>query len=159
MMLETSWRAIEDAGMNPEDAGGHPQPASTRGRATREYRQLVLESSEPVEAAFGLYASIGTSLHGVSGPGGRTCSACPGPSMVVDAACASSLVTVHLAATALRRGEADIALAGGAHAVLDRRLFEQRAVSGMVVAGRPLQGLRRGRPTGSSGARAAAWWC
>lgn len=36
-----------------------------------------------------------------------------GPSMAVDAACASSLVTVHLAMAALRRGECERALAGG----------------------------------------------
>ncbi len=130
MMLETSWRAIEDAGMNPETLAGTRTGVYT-GTSNPEYRQLVLESSEPVEAAFGLYASIGTSLHGVSGRVAYVLGVA-GPSMVVDAACASSLVTVHLAATALRRGEADIALAGGAHAVLDRRLFEQRAVSGML---------------------------
>ena len=130
MMLETSWRAIEDAGMNPETLAGSRTGVYT-GTSNPEYRQIVLESSEPVEAAFGLYASIGTSLHGVSGRVAYVLGV-SGPSMVVDAACASSLVTVHLAATALRRGEADIALAGGAHAVLDRRLFEQRAVSGML---------------------------
>ena len=130
MMLETSWRAIEDAGFNPETLQGSRTGVYT-GTSNPEYRQLVLESSEPVEAAFGLYASIGTSLHGVSGRVAYVLGVA-GPSMVVDAACASSLVTVHLAATALRRGEADIALAGGAHAILDRRLFEQRAVSGML---------------------------
>ena len=130
MMLETSWRAVEDAGLNPETLAGSRTGVYT-GTSNPEYRQLVLESSEPVEAAFGLYASIGTSLHGVSGRVAYVLGVA-GPSMVVDAACASSLVTVHLAATALRRGEADIALAGGAHAVLDRRLFEQRAVSGML---------------------------
>ena len=130
MMLETSWRAIEDAGISPETLQGSRTGVYT-GTSNPEYRQLVLESSEPVEAAFGLYASIGTSLHGVSGRVAYVLGVA-GPSMIVDAACASSLVTVHLAATALRRGEADIAIAGGAHAILDRRLFEQRAVSGML---------------------------
>ena len=36
-----------------------------------------------------------------------------GPSMAVAAACSSSLVTVHLAAAALRAGECELALAGG----------------------------------------------
>ncbi|MBC3840295.1 polyketide synthase [Streptacidiphilus sp. 4-A2] len=36
-----------------------------------------------------------------------------GPSMTVQTACSSSLLTVHLAAQALRNGECEIALAGG----------------------------------------------
>ncbi len=41
-----------------------------------------------------------------------------GPSMVVDTACSSALVTIHLACEALKRGECDIAAAGGANLLL-----------------------------------------
>ncbi|MFI0777853.1 SDR family NAD(P)-dependent oxidoreductase [Streptomyces sp. NPDC021212] len=56
-----------------------------------------------------------------------------GPNMVVDSACSSSLVSVHLAAQSLRSGECEMALAGGVEILLDQIPFvgmsEGRALS------------------------------
>ena len=56
-----------------------------------------------------------------------------GPAMVVDSACSSSLLSVHLAAQSLRAGECDTALAGGVEILLDQVPFvgmsEGRALS------------------------------
>ncbi|APC40563.1 type I polyketide synthase [Clostridium estertheticum] len=41
-----------------------------------------------------------------------------GPSIVVDTACSSSIVTIHMACESLKRGECDIAIAGGINLLL-----------------------------------------
>jgi acyl transferase domain-containing protein/acyl carrier protein/NAD(P)-dependent dehydrogenase (short-subunit alcohol dehydrogenase family)/ubiquinone/menaquinone biosynthesis C-methylase UbiE len=56
-----------------------------------------------------------------------------GPAVVVDSACSSSLVSLHLACQALRAGDCELALAGGVDLLLDEipylTLSEARALS------------------------------
>src|SRR5262249_31796688 len=55
-----------------------------------------------------------------------------GPSWAVDTACSSSLVAVHQACALLRRGEADMAIAGGVNLLLGEQLSVAFARSGML---------------------------
>ena len=55
-----------------------------------------------------------------------------GPAMPVDVACASSLAAVHQAAAALKRGEVDLALAGGVNATLSQSLVRFHHDLGML---------------------------
>ncbi|WP_155372903.1 SDR family NAD(P)-dependent oxidoreductase [Catellatospora vulcania] len=50
-----------------------------------------------------------------------------GPSMAVDTACSSSLTAVHLAVESLRRGECDMALAGGVNVSVHPQKYLQLA--------------------------------
>ena len=55
-----------------------------------------------------------------------------GPAKAVDAACASSLVSVHDAVADLQQGKADLAIAGGVQAILNGRIYELRADAMML---------------------------
>ena len=130
MMLETSWQALEDAGIDPDRLRGS-RTGVYAGISNYDYRALVLEAGEPTEPAESLYSVTGTSFNTAIG---RVAFALGlnGPAMAVDTACSSSLVAIHQAVSGLQRGEADMALAGGVHAILSSQLFEMRANAGML---------------------------
>ncbi|MXW26628.1 MAG: type I polyketide synthase, partial [Dehalococcoidia bacterium] len=131
MMLETSWQALEDAGIDPDGLAGS-RTGVYAGISNNEYRNLILDTSATAEPAASLYSVTGTSFNTAIG---RVAFALglQGPALAVDTACSSSLVAVHQAVVGLQRQEADLALAGGVHAILSGRLLEMRANAGMLA--------------------------
>ena len=130
LMLETSWQALEDAGMDPDRLKGS-RTGVYAGISNNEYRNLVLDVSDTTEPAASLYSVTGTSFNTAIG---RVAYALglEGPAIALDTACSSSLVAIHQAVSGLQRREADLALAGGVHAILSGRLLEMRATAGML---------------------------
>ncbi|MGK5675862.1 SDR family NAD(P)-dependent oxidoreductase [Micromonospora sp. URMC 106] len=123
LLLEVAWEALEHAGM-PADRLRGTRSGVFAGLSIDDYKGLQI--ADPAR------------IDGYTGTGNLFCVAAGrlsyvlglrGPSMAVDTGCSSSLVTVHLAAQALRAGECDLALAGGAHLMLapDITLFLCRA--------------------------------
>ena len=131
IMLETSWRALEDAGIDPERLMGS-RTGVYAGVSNQEYRELTQHISDTAGPAASLYAVSGTSFNTAIG---RVAYALDlqGPTMALDTACSSSLVAVHQAVAGLQRGEADLALAGGVHVMLSGRLIELRANARMLA--------------------------
>ena len=130
LMLEICWRALEDAGMDPDRLKGS-RTGVFAGISNNEYRGLFLENTLPDEPAASLYSVTGTSFNTAIG---RVAFALglEGPALALDTACSSSLVAIHQAVTSLQRDEADLALAGGVHAIFSGRLLELRANAGML---------------------------
>ncbi len=109
LFLEVSWEAIERAGIDPVSLRG-TRTAVFAGLAGNDYSAGLL--GVPRSGDQLTYLSMGSSASVMSGRLAYLLDL-QGPVFTLDAACSSSLVALHLACESLRRGECELALAGG----------------------------------------------
>ncbi|EMD86782.1 hypothetical protein COCC4DRAFT_143858 [Bipolaris maydis ATCC 48331] len=100
--LELTYEGLQNAGIRPDRLAGNPN----------DYSRMLMEDLQAIEA----WSGIGTAHHGISNrisyhPDLR------GPSRAVDAACASSLVALHLARGAIVSGESTLAICSGVNVI------------------------------------------
>jgi len=117
LALELSWEAFERAGLTLDMLRGGRTGVYV-GTMNNDYAKTSISSSFSDVDAYHLTGNWGSFLPGHIAYFFGLC----GPVVAVDAACASSLVAVHLASQALRAGECDIALAGGISLMLSPEL-------------------------------------
>ncbi|MFI6338848.1 thioester reductase domain-containing protein [Streptomyces sp. NPDC050535] len=111
--LEVSWEALERAGIAPDSLEGTATGVFL-GASTSDYARMRQQLTDVTDVdAYQLMGEPAFLAGRVSYHFGLR-----GPAHVVDTACSSSLLAAHLACQSLRRGECDLALAGGVSLML-----------------------------------------
>ncbi|WP_374192067.1 SDR family NAD(P)-dependent oxidoreductase [Bacillus sp. XF8] len=102
LVLQESWKALEDAGYNPKNLAEMPVGVFIGAEPANYYHESFTGSSDAIVASrLSYYLNL------------------MGPAMVVNTGCSSSSTAIHLACESLYRGETSMAIAGGVYAKLD----------------------------------------
>ena len=157
LMLETSWRALEDAGIDPDGCTA-AAPGSTPGSAIRKYRELTQNISETAGPAASLYAVSGTSFTT------RPLVASPSRWACRDRQWRWTPPARHRWLRFIRRWPAAAGRGGpgaGGRGARDAVRSPDRASRQCPDVGAPTDGARRSTPppTGMCGAKVAESWC
>ncbi len=149
--LECTWEALEDAGHTPQRFGGEiglfagsghnaymPYNLLTNARLVRDVGLFLLRHTSNDKDFLTTRVSYLFDLKG--------------PSINIQTACSTSLVSIHMAAQSLLNGECDMALAGGASIELPHRqgyLYEEGEILSPDGHCRPFDAAAQGTVFGS----------
>ena len=103
LMIQESWKAIENAGMNPLSLVGFKVGVFVGVEPSGYAYETFTGSSDAIIASrLSYFLNL------------------KGPALVVNTACSSSASAIHLACNSILNGESQLALAGGVFAVMDQ---------------------------------------
>ena len=112
LFLEVAWEALEDAGIPPEKLNG-TDTGVFAGAIWHDYADLACGISEALSS----HSATGRALNMVANRLSYVLGL-RGASLVLDSACSSSLLAVHLACQSIWSGESSAAIAGGVNLLL-----------------------------------------
>ena len=125
LLLEVAWEALEDAGQVPERLAGTPvgvfMGVSSYDYGRADTNPTAIEAYMGTGNAGSIAANRLSYLFDFRGP-----------SLVVDTACSSALVAVHLACQSLWKGESSLAIVGGANIILSPTITITFTKAGMM---------------------------
>ena len=108
LILQESWKGLEDAGYDPGSLSGRPVGMFIGAEPTGYYQGSFTGASDAVIASrLSYYLDL------------------TGPAMVVNTGCASSATAIHLACESLRSGESALAIAGGVFAGINPEMLDR----------------------------------
>ncbi|KAL1250586.1 hypothetical protein QQF64_018382 [Cirrhinus molitorella] len=118
LLLQCTYRALEDAGIPMEMASG-TRTGVFLGLMNRDFElrnvrlnPVNIDHTNSTGAAMSIAANRISYIFNFTGP-----------SLSIDSACSSSLVALHLACQAIKQGDCDMAMCGGVTCILEPTIF------------------------------------
>ncbi|XP_015275365.1 PREDICTED: phthiocerol/phenolphthiocerol synthesis polyketide synthase type I PpsD-like [Gekko japonicus] len=126
LLLECTYRALEDAGVTPEDISGTKTGVFV-GLMNRDFESI----SRRAVAKINHFDGTGTAMSIAANRISYTFNLL-GPSLAMDTACSSFLYALHFACKAIRQGDCEAALCGGVNCIIDPRIFVSLSKAKMI---------------------------
>ncbi|XP_053098310.1 uncharacterized protein pks1 [Pangasianodon hypophthalmus] len=126
LLLQCSYRALEDSGIPMEKVSGS-RTGVYIGLMNRDYETLLNNSPSTITHYNGTGTAMSIAANRISYTFNLT-----GPSFAIDSACSSSLVAIHSACQAIRQGDCEMALCGGVSCILEPRVFVALSKAKMI---------------------------
>ncbi|KAM5157816.1 mycolipanoate synthase-like [Mantella aurantiaca] len=126
LLLECTYRALEDAGYPMESISGTDTGVFI-GLMNKDAEFTFNNSPETMNHFSGTGTAMSLAANRISYHFNLT-----GPSMSLDAACSSSLVALHYACQAIRQGDCEMAICGGVSCILDPGNFVRLSKANMI---------------------------
>ncbi|KAJ8358107.1 hypothetical protein AAFF_G00032850 [Aldrovandia affinis] len=127
LLLECSYRALEDAGIPMEKASA-TRTGVFIGLMNKDYELTLIHNSPTTITHYnGTGSAMSIAANRISYTFNFT-----GPSLAIDSACSSSLVALHYACQAVRQGDCEMALCGGVSCILEPRVFVALSKAKMI---------------------------
>ncbi|XDJ36301.1 MAG: SDR family NAD(P)-dependent oxidoreductase [Burkholderia sp.] len=102
LVLQESWKALEDAGYDPRSLAQRRVGSFVGAEPSGYFHETFTGSSDAIIASrLAYFLDL------------------KGPALVINTGCSSSATAIYLACESLRHGESELALAGGVYAVLN----------------------------------------
>ncbi|KAF4098091.1 hypothetical protein G5714_022099 [Onychostoma macrolepis] len=127
LLLQCTYRALEDAGIPMEKASG-TRTGVFLGLMNRDFElRSVRLNPVNIDHTSGTGAAMSIAANRISYIFNFT-----GPSLSIDCACSSSLVALHLACQAIKQGDCDMALCGGVTCILEPTIYVTLSKAKMI---------------------------
>ncbi|XP_028289212.1 highly reducing polyketide synthase 40 [Parambassis ranga] len=126
LLLQCTYRALEDGGMAMESISGS-RTGVYIGLMNRDYEMLRNNSPTTITHYNGTGTAMSVAANRISFAFNLT-----GPSFTIDSACSSSLVALHVACQAIKQGDCEMALCGGVNCIIEPRVFVALSKAKMI---------------------------
>ncbi|XP_040289976.1 phenolphthiocerol/phthiocerol polyketide synthase subunit C-like [Bufo bufo] len=117
LLLECTYKALEDAGYATESVNGSKTGVFI-GLMNRDADNIHNNYPENINHFNGTGTATSIAANRIS-----YCFNLTGPSLSIDTACSSSLVALHYACHAIRQGDCEMAICGGVSCIIEPRIF------------------------------------